>query len=115
MSSSDSFFAHRLSKVKPSPTLAMTRAALELKAAGKKVIALAAGEPDFDTPQHIKDAATEAMRKGDLSRKTNATELAGFFMSSQQGATLLCKPYRSAEPMRRFKRVFFASVLVKKA
>ncbi len=63
----------------------------------------------------VEDCLKEAIRKGDLPRKTNAAELAGFFMSSQQGATLLCKAHRSIEPMRRFKRVFFASVLVKKA
>jgi aspartate aminotransferase len=60
-----SFFARRLDKVKPSPTLAITRMALELKAAGKDVIGLAAGEPDFDTPQHIKDGAIAAMKRGD--------------------------------------------------
>lgn len=62
---SSSFFAERLSKVKPSPTLAMTRLALELKAAGKDVIALAAGEPDFDTPDFVKEGATAAMKRGD--------------------------------------------------
>ena len=65
MSTSASFFAQRLNKVKPSPTLAMTRMALELKAAGKDVIGLAAGEPDFDTPDHIKDAAIAAMKRGE--------------------------------------------------
>jgi aspartate aminotransferase len=59
-----SFFAKRLSKVKASPTLAITKLALELKAAGKDVIGLAAGEPDFDTPDHIKDAAYAAMKAG---------------------------------------------------
>ena len=64
MSSGSSFFAQRLGKVKASPTLAITKLALELKAAGKDVIGLAAGEPDFDTPQHIKDAAIAAMKAG---------------------------------------------------
>lgn len=63
--SSSSFFAERLSKVKASPTLAMTRLALELKAAGKDVIALAAGEPDFDTPDFVKEGAIAAMKRGD--------------------------------------------------
>jgi len=58
-------FAKRLSKVKASPTLAITRLAMELKAAGKDVIGLAAGEPDFDTPDHIKDAAIAAIKRGD--------------------------------------------------
>ena len=60
-----SFFATRLAKVNPSPTMAITRLALELKAAGKNVLGLAAGEPDFDTPEHVKDAAIAAMKKGD--------------------------------------------------
>lgn len=65
MSQSNSFFAERLKKVKPSPTMAMTRLALELKAAGKDVIALAAGEPDFDTPDFVKEGAVAAMKRGD--------------------------------------------------
>src|SRR3984885_12293438 len=59
-----SFFAPRLKAVKPSPTLAITKLALELKAAGEDVIGLAAGEPDFDTPDHIKDAAIKAIKDG---------------------------------------------------
>ena len=54
----------RVQKVKPSPTLAMTARAAKLKAEGKDVIGLAAGEPDFDTPAHISDAGVEAIRKG---------------------------------------------------
>jgi len=57
--------ANRLSRVKPSPTLAVTAKAAELKAAGKDVIGLGAGEPDFDTPDHIKEAAIAAIRKGE--------------------------------------------------
>ena len=51
-----SFIASRLSRIKPSPTMAMTGRAQELKAAGKDVIGLAAGEPDFDTPENVKEA-----------------------------------------------------------
>jgi aspartate aminotransferase len=54
----------RVQKVKPSPTLAMTARAAKLKAEGKDIIGLAAGEPDFDTPLHIADAGVEAIRKG---------------------------------------------------
>ena len=54
----------RVQKVKPSPTLAMTARAAKLKAEGKDVIGLAAGEPDFDTPVHISDAGIDAIRKG---------------------------------------------------
>jgi aspartate aminotransferase len=59
-----SFIASRLSRIKPSPTMAMTGRAQELKAAGKDVIGLAAGEPDFDTPENVKEAAIAAMRAG---------------------------------------------------
>lgn len=60
-----SILAKRLSVIKPSPTIAVTTKAAELKAAGRDVIGLGAGEPDFDTPDFIKKAATEAMNKGD--------------------------------------------------
>ncbi len=56
--------AQRLSKVKPSPTLAITKLAQELKAQGKDVIGLAAGEPDFDTPDFVKKAACDAIAAG---------------------------------------------------
>ncbi|HEY9163748.1 MAG TPA: aspartate transaminase, partial [Magnetovibrio sp.] len=51
------FIADRLSRIKPSPTIAVSTKAAELKAAGRDVIGLGAGEPDFDTPDHIKAAA----------------------------------------------------------
>jgi aspartate aminotransferase len=54
----------RVQKVKPSPTLAVTARAAKLKAEGKDIIGLGAGEPDFDTPAHISDAGIEAIRKG---------------------------------------------------
>lgn len=59
-----SFLSETLSRVKPSPTIAVTQKAAELKAAGKDVIGLGAGEPDFDTPENIKDAAKAAMDAG---------------------------------------------------
>ena len=59
-----SFLASRLSLIKPSPTIAVTTKAAELKAAGKDVIGLGAGEPDFDTPDPIKNAAKTALDKG---------------------------------------------------
>jgi len=65
MSVSEMVFAPRLSKVKPSPTLRISKLAKEMKAAGKDVIGLAAGEPDFDTPDHIKEAAVAAIKRGD--------------------------------------------------
>jgi len=66
-----SFVANRLKAIKPSPTLAVTAKAARLKAEGKDVIAMGAGEPDFDTPQFIKDAAKAAIDKG-LTKYTAA-------------------------------------------
>ncbi len=60
-----SFLAERLSRIKPSPTIAVSQKARELKAAGRDVIGLGAGEPDFDTPDNIKEAAIAAIRRGD--------------------------------------------------
>jgi aspartate aminotransferase len=57
--------ARTLERVKPSPTIAITTKARELKAAGFDVIGLGAGEPDFDTPDNIKQAAVEAIRRGE--------------------------------------------------
>lgn len=54
----------RIQRVKPSPTLAVTALANQLRTEGRDVIGLAAGEPDFDTPEHIKQAAIEAIHKG---------------------------------------------------
>src|SRR5215467_12264476 len=59
-----SFLAQRLSRIKPSPTIAVTMKAAELRAAGRDVIGLGAGEPDFDTPGHIKEAAKQALNEG---------------------------------------------------
>ncbi len=60
-----SFIAESLSRVKPSPTIAVSTKARELKAAGKDVIGLGAGEPDFDTPDNIKQAAIDAIQRGE--------------------------------------------------
>jgi aspartate aminotransferase len=59
------FIATRLSNIKPSPTIAVTQKARELKAAGRNIIGLGAGEPDFDTPDNIKEAAIAAIKSGD--------------------------------------------------
>ena len=59
------FIADRLSRIKPSPTNAAQGKFLEMKAAGKDVIGLAAGEPDFPTPDHIKEAAIKAIHAND--------------------------------------------------
>jgi len=65
--------AKKMSKIKPSPTLAVTQKAAELKAKGIDVIGLGAGEPDFDTPDHIKQAAKRAIDEG----KTKYTPVDG--------------------------------------
>ncbi len=68
-----SVLSQRVQRIKPSPTLAVTARAAELRAAGHDVIGLGAGEPDFDTPEHIKLAAIEAIKKG----KTKYTPVGG--------------------------------------
>ena len=65
--------ANRAASIKPSPTLAVTAKAAELRAAGRDIIALSAGEPDFDTPSHIKQAAVKAIHDG----KTKYTAAGG--------------------------------------
>ncbi len=60
-----SIVANRLSRIKPSPTIAVTNKAKELKAAGRDVIGLGAGEPDFDTPDFIKEASYAAIKRGE--------------------------------------------------
>ena len=57
--------SNSLKRIKPSPTLAVSQKARELKAAGKDIISLGAGEPDFDTPGNIKQAAIKAINDGD--------------------------------------------------
>jgi aspartate aminotransferase len=64
------FLADHLKRIKPSPTIAVTDKARALKAAGRNVIGLGAGEPDFDTPEHIKEAAIRAIRDGRASKYT---------------------------------------------
>ena len=68
-----SFLASRLDRIKPSPTIAVTQKARELKAAGRDVIGLGAGEPDFPTPENIVEAAYRAMKEG----RTRYTDVAG--------------------------------------
>ena len=59
------FFSESLGRIQPSPTIAVTQMARDLKAAGRDVIGLGAGEPDFDTPDNIKEAAIAAIRRGE--------------------------------------------------
>ncbi|MDA7735545.1 pyridoxal phosphate-dependent aminotransferase [Pelagibacteraceae bacterium] len=59
-----SILSETLSRIKPSPTMAVVKKATELKSAGKDIISLGAGEPDFDTPENIKQAAIQAIKDG---------------------------------------------------
>ncbi|HQT63067.1 MAG: aspartate aminotransferase [Acidocella sp. 20-57-95] len=68
-----SLTADRMNRISPSPTMAITAKARALKAQGKDIISLSAGEPDFDTPDHIKNAAITAIQTGD----TKYTDVAG--------------------------------------
>ena len=65
------FLADQIMRIKPSATIAVTDKARALKAAGRDVIGLGAGEPDFDTPENIKEAAIKAIREGRSSKYTN--------------------------------------------
>ena len=60
-----SIVSNSLKRIKPSPTIAVTSKAREMRAAGKDVIGLGAGEPDFDTPDNIKEAAIQAIKRGE--------------------------------------------------
>src|SRR5246127_1409638 len=67
------FLADQIMRIKPSATIAVTDKARALKAAGRNVIGLGAGEPDFDTPENIKQAAIKAIKDG----KTKYTDVGG--------------------------------------
>ena len=59
-----STLSNNLARVKPSPTIAMSTLATQMKSEGRDIISLSAGEPDFDTPDHIKNAAIKAINSG---------------------------------------------------
>jgi aspartate aminotransferase len=70
------FLADQLNRIKPSATIAVTDKARALKLAGRNIIGLGAGEPDFDTPDNIKEAAIKAIRDGRASKYTNVDGIA---------------------------------------
>src|ERR671936_140196 len=72
----EEFLARALKRIKPSATIAVTDKARALKLAGRDVIGLGAGEPDFDTPDNIKEAAIKAIRDGKTSKYTNVDGIA---------------------------------------
>ena len=65
--------ARRLNRIKPSPSSMASQRARELRAQGRDIVSLTAGEPDFETPPHIKDAAGRAMASGE----TRCTDVGG--------------------------------------
>src|SRR5512134_1275848 len=67
------FFSDSVNRISPSQTIGMSTKARELKAKGRDVISLSAGEPDFDTPENIKEAAVRALKEG----KTKYTDVDG--------------------------------------
>src|SRR5918912_2511749 len=80
------FLADALSRIKPSATIAVTDKARALKQAGRDVIGLGAGEPDFDTPDNIKEAAIKAIRDG----KTKYTNVDGI----PELKTAICRKFK---------------------
>lgn len=84
--------ASRVKRIKPSPTLAVTQRAAELTAAGQDIVSLGAGEPDFDTPQHIKEAAIKAIKDG----KTKYTAVDGI-PSLKQAIIEKCQRFNHLE------------------
>ena len=89
-----SFLSATLDRVKPSATIAVTTKAGELKAAGRDVIGLGAGEPDFDTPENIKQAGIRAIEAG----KTKYTPADGIPELKQA----ICARFPSATAASRF-------------
>jgi len=65
--------SHRVDQIKPSATIMVSMKAMQLKAKGKDIVSLGFGEPDFDTPEHIRDAAIAAIHEG----KTRYTQVDG--------------------------------------
>jgi aspartate aminotransferase len=65
--------SHKVDQIKPSATIAVSGRAMELRSQGKDIVSLSAGEPDFDTPAHIREAAIDAINKG----KTRYTQVDG--------------------------------------
>jgi aspartate aminotransferase len=93
--------SQRVQRVKPSPTVALTGRVAQLKAEGKDIISLGAGEPDFDTPQHIADAGVEAIRKG-FTRYTPISRMPSSPSSSAKtvSSTSAAKSWYRAAPSR---------------
>ena len=94
--SGSSFLSETLSRVKPSATIAISDKARELRASGVDVIGLSAGEPDFDTPGNIKQAAVDAINRGE----TKYTAVNGI---AELKEAICCLLYTSPSPRDRQK------------
>ena len=90
-----------LSRIKPSATMAVTDKARALKAAGRDVIGLGAGEPDFDTPDNIKQAAIKAIQSGKASKYTAVEGLAELKAGGRRQVQAREPPRLQAEPDHR--------------
>ena len=97
-----SLIASRMGRIKPSPTIAVSTKAAELKAAGHDIIGLGAGEPDFDTPDHIKNAAKRALDQG----KTKYTPVGG---TAEMKAAIIAKFQRENGLIYTAKQVMVAT------
>ena len=93
-----------LSRIKPSATMAVTDKARALKAAGRDVIGLGAGEPDFDTPDNIKQAAIKAIQSGKASKYTAVEGLAELKEAVVRQVQAREQPRLQAEPDHRLHR-----------
>ena len=90
------FLAQRLTRIKPSPTTALTGRVAELKAEGRDIIGLGAGEPDFETPENIKQAGIDAITRGD----TRYTAIPGTIAVRKAICDKLLRE-KTASPMNR--------------
>ena len=98
------FLAEPLKRIKPSATIAVTDKARALKAAGRDVIGLGAGEPDFDTPDNIKQAAIKAIESGKASKYTAVDGIAGAQGRGRPQVQARERPRLQAEPDHRRHR-----------
>ena len=98
------FLADQLKRIKPSATIAVTDKARALKAAGRNVIGLGAGEPDFDTPENIKEAAIKAIRDGKTSKYTAVDGMAELKAAVARKFKRENEPRLQAEPDHRRHR-----------
>ena len=114
-----SIISNSLKRIKPSPTIAVTQKARELRAAGKDVIGLGAGEPDFDTPENIKNAAIKAIRKGDTKYTavdgTPALKKAVIRKLASQGETFSMSIFRSLKATYYREALDFVQIYKKDA